>query len=128
MSIVGKSFTMLDNRKTPLASTLRLMITVTAFAAAAGSSAQSKTPGKTYCENEICHRVLTIAETEALIGRADWQLASFYDDCKLDKGNPCTALSSGEKFRPQLRRTMPPARSILMGRQFQCSTRRRNVV
>ena len=76
------------------------MITVTAFAAVAGSSVQSKTPGKTYCENEVCHRVMTIAETEALIGKAVWQLASFYDDCKLDKGNPCTALSSGEKFQP----------------------------
>ena len=76
------------------------LIAVTAFATGAASSAQAKTPGKTYCENEVCHRVMTIAETEALIGIADWQLASFYDDCTRDKGNPCTALSSGEKFQP----------------------------
>ena len=88
-----------NNHNTFLSSSLRL-IAVTAFATGAASSAQAKTPGKTYCENEVCHRVMTIAETEALIGIADWQLASFYDDCTRDKGNPCTALSSGEKFRP----------------------------
>jgi rare lipoprotein A len=87
------------NHNAFLSSRLRL-IAVTAFATGAALSAQAKTPGKTYCENEVCHRVMTIAETEALIGIADWQLASFYDDCKRDKGNPCSALSSGEKFRP----------------------------
>jgi rare lipoprotein A len=76
------------------------LIALIAIATAAASSAQAKTPGKTYCENDVCHRVMTIAETEALIGIADWQLVSFYDDCTRDKGNPCTALSSGEKFQP----------------------------
>ena len=91
---------MLNNYSTFRSSKLSLVIAVTAFTTAAGSSAQTKTPGKTYCENEVCHRVMTVGETEALIGITDWPLASFYDDCKSDKGNPRTALSSGEKFRP----------------------------
>jgi rare lipoprotein A len=97
---VTEDVQMLNTHDTFRSSKLRLMIAVMAFAVAAASSAQAKTPGKTYCENEVCHRVLTLAETEALIGIAVWQLASFYDDCKRDKGNPCTALSSGEKFLP----------------------------
>lgn len=76
------------------------LIASMAIATVAAGSAQAKTPGKTYCENDVCHRVMTIAETEALIGIADWQLVSFYDDCTRDKGNPCTSLSSGEKFQP----------------------------
>lgn len=29
-------------------------------------------------------------------------LASYYDDCRVDKYNPCTRLSSGEEHRPDL--------------------------
>jgi rare lipoprotein A len=80
---------------------------VTATAALAGlvsaeSAALAKTPGKTYCINGVCHRVKTIAEMESLVGHEEVVVASYYDDCKIDKHNPCTALSSGEDFRPDL--------------------------
>jgi rare lipoprotein A len=65
-------------------------------------AALAKTPGKTYCFNGVCHRVKTIAEMETLIGHEEVVVASYYDDCKVDKHNPCTALSSGEEFRPDL--------------------------
>jgi rare lipoprotein A len=65
-------------------------------------AAQSKTPGKTYCINDVCHRVKTQAEMDKLVGFEETVVASYYDDCKVDKYNPCTALSSGEEFRPDL--------------------------
>jgi rare lipoprotein A len=68
----------------------------------AESAALAKTPGKTYCINGVCHRVKTIAEMESLVGHEEVVVASYYDDCKIDKHNPCTALSSGEDFRPDL--------------------------
>jgi rare lipoprotein A (peptidoglycan hydrolase) len=62
--------------------------------------AEAKTPGKTYCYKGTCHQVKTLAETAALIGRDENLTASFYDDCKVDRFNPCGLTSSGEKFRP----------------------------
>ncbi|MGE0023011.1 MAG: RlpA-like double-psi beta-barrel domain-containing protein [Hyphomicrobium sp.] len=62
----------------------------------------AKTPGKTYCYNGVCHRVRTKAETEALVGFEEIVTASFYDDCKVDKNNPCQPLSSGEEMRADL--------------------------
>ena len=62
----------------------------------------AKKPGSTYCFNDVCHRVQTIAEANALVGREESVLASFYDDCKVDPGNPCTRLSSGEELRADL--------------------------
>ena len=67
-----------------------------------GSGALAKTPGKTYCYNEICHRVKTVAEMQTMVGYEEVVVASYYDDCKVDKMNPCTKLSSGEDFRPDL--------------------------
>ncbi len=64
------------------------------------SSADAKTPGKTYCFNGICHRVNTIAEMVKLVGRDTTFKTSFYDDCKRDRFNPCGLTSSGEVFRP----------------------------
>ncbi|HEY8276576.1 MAG TPA: RlpA-like double-psi beta-barrel domain-containing protein [Methyloceanibacter sp.] len=64
--------------------------------------ASAKKPGSTYCFNGICHRVQTLAETKMLIGREETVRASFYDDCKVDRGNPCTKLSSGEELRADL--------------------------
>lgn len=80
---------------------------VMAIAALAGlvsadSATIAKTPGKTYCINGVCHRVKTVAEMESLVGYEEVVVASYYDDCKIDKHNPCTALSSGEDFRPDL--------------------------
>lgn len=62
--------------------------------------ASAKTPGKTYCFNGVCHRVHTIAEMIPMVGRDQTFKASFYDDCKVDRYNPCGLTSSGEKFHP----------------------------
>jgi rare lipoprotein A len=68
---------------------------------ATGGDALAKTPGKTYCFYKTCHRVKTIAETEALMGRDLNVTASFYDQCKKDRYNPCGLTSSGEVFHPE---------------------------
>ena len=62
--------------------------------------ARAKTPGKTYCYNRICHRVLTLAETRRAIGKRRSVVASYYSDCKVDRYNPCGLTSSGALFRP----------------------------
>lgn len=64
------------------------------------NQAEAKTPGKTYCYKGTCHQVKTLVETVALIGRDETLTSSYYDDCKLDRYNPCGLTSSGEKFRP----------------------------
>ena len=63
-----------------------------------GSHAEAKTPGKTYCFHGKCHRVKSIAETEALVGTEETLTASHYDSCKRDRYNPCGLTSSGEAF------------------------------
>lgn len=65
----------------------------------AAVTAEAKTPGSTYCFYRTCHRVKTIAETEALVGTKEVLEASHYDDCKRDRYNPCGLTSSGEPFR-----------------------------
>lgn len=67
-----------------------------------GGVAAAKTPGKTYCYNGVCHRVKTRAEMDSLVGFEEVVVASYYDDCKVDKNTPCTPISSGEEFRPDL--------------------------
>ena len=79
-----------------------MAIAVLAGLVSADSATLAKTPGKTYCINGVCHRVKTVAEMESLVGYEEVVVASYYDDCKIDKHNPCTALSSGEDFRPDL--------------------------
>lgn len=64
------------------------------------TEAEAKTPGKTYCFYGKCHRVKTIAETQALVGKEETLMASHYDSCKRDRYNPCGLTSSGEKFNP----------------------------
>ena len=64
------------------------------------NEAAAKTPGSTYCFYKTCHRVKTLAETRAMVGREHTLPASFYDDCKADRYNPCGLTSSGETFRP----------------------------
>ena len=84
------------NNAASLASTV-----IIACAVAMGTlpaTALAKKPGATYCINGICHRVKTVDEVKAEVGLEVTQGASFYDDCKIDKGNPCTPLSSGEEF------------------------------
>lgn len=63
-------------------------------------SAEAKTPGKTYCFNGVCHRVLSIPEMVAIVGQDQTFQASYYDDCRRDRYNPCGLTSSGEAFRP----------------------------
>lgn len=69
-------------------------------AVSASTPAEAKTPGTTYCFNTICHRVLTLQTTAALIGREIEHETSYYDGCKQDVFNPCGLTSSGEVFRP----------------------------
>src|SRR5688572_25608068 len=64
----------------------------------AADKAEAKTPGKTYCFYGKCHRVKTIAETEALVGTEETVRASHYDSCKRDRYNPCGLTSSGAVF------------------------------
>jgi len=60
--------------------------------------ASAKTPGKTYCFSGVCHRVLTLAETRAQVGRVRSVLASYYNDCRADRFNPCGLTASGALF------------------------------
>ncbi len=72
---------------------------VSALAAvAAAAPANAKTPGSTYCFYKTCHRVQSIAETQALVGQDMTLVASHYDSCKRDRYNPCGLTSSGERF------------------------------
>ena len=81
----------------------RAVLTLVAAAVTAGATAASaKTPGKTYCYNNLCHRVKTPTEMDKLVGFEETVTASFYEDCKVDKHNPCSLLSSGEEMRADL--------------------------
>jgi rare lipoprotein A len=89
------------------ASALRAAVGAVAVGAAGGialiassGTAEAKIPGKTHCYFGICHRVKTLPETERLVGTRSLVHASFYDDCKVDRFNPCTLTSSGEVFKP----------------------------
>lgn len=63
-----------------------------------GDTAEAKTPGKSYCFYGKCHRVKSIAETQALVGKDEIVHASHYDSCKRDRYNPCGLTSSGAVF------------------------------
>jgi rare lipoprotein A len=63
------------------------------------SIADAKSPGHRHCAVGVCHRVMTLAETEAQIGKVRRLTASHYDDCHHDRFNPCGLTSSGEVFR-----------------------------
>lgn len=75
-------------------------IAVMALTVKTTTPAEAKTPGSTYCYFGVCHRVKTIEETRALVGREQSIVASHYDDCRRDRHNPCGLTSSGERFRP----------------------------
>ena len=84
---------------------LACIASIVAFAAVAipatiSTPVEAKTPGKTYCFVGKCHRVKTIAETQALVGKEEAITASHYDDCSKDRFNPCGLTSSGERFHP----------------------------
>lgn len=63
-------------------------------------TADAKIPGKTHCYFGICHRVKTLPEMQKLVGSRVVVNASFYDDCRVDRFNPCSLTSSGEVFKP----------------------------
>ncbi len=75
-------------------------VAAVAIPATMTSPAEAKTPGKTYCFVGKCHRVKTIEETQALVGKEESITASHYDDCSKDRFNPCGLTSSGERFHP----------------------------
>ena len=78
-----------------------LFLSTAAIALVPGTtSVEAKILGGTHCYFGICHRVKTIAETQKLVGVMTTVKASFYDDCKVDRFNPCTLTSSGEVFKP----------------------------
>ena len=75
-------------------------VAAVAIPATTSTPVEAKTPGKTYCFVGKCHRVKTIAETQALVGKEESITASHYDDCSKDRYNPCGLTSSGERFHP----------------------------
>jgi rare lipoprotein A len=77
------------------------LLAAAVVAIGASSTAEAKGPGQTYCFYKKCHRVKTIAETQALVGRDLRIVASHYDSCKKDRFNPCGLTSSGERFAPE---------------------------
>ena len=72
------------------------------FDAAAAPTADAKSPGARYCFNGYCHRVGTLAQTDTVVGWRGYVLASYYDNCHLDRLNPYGLTSSGATFRPGL--------------------------
>ncbi|MBK9079233.1 MAG: hypothetical protein IPL91_08965 [Hyphomicrobium sp.] len=62
----------------------------------------AKTPGAVHCFGGWCHRVNTVDEMDGMVGRRGMLLASYYDDCRRDRFNPCGLTSSGAVFRPDL--------------------------
>jgi rare lipoprotein A len=63
------------------------------------TDAEAKRPGGKHCYGGTCHRVMTLDETQALVGKLRKLRASHYDDCRRDRFNPCGLTSSGEPFR-----------------------------
>jgi rare lipoprotein A (peptidoglycan hydrolase)/cytoskeletal protein CcmA (bactofilin family) len=58
----------------------------------------AKFPGKVHCYRGVCHRVMTIDETERLIGNTRTVITTFYDDPRVDRFNRGQYTSSGERF------------------------------
>jgi rare lipoprotein A len=62
--------------------------------------AEAKTPGTIHCYGGWCHRINSIDEMDGMVGRRGVVTASYYDDCRRDRFNPCGLTSSGAVFRP----------------------------
>lgn len=77
-----------------------VLVPIFMFGLGASHAVDAKAPGARYCFVGVCHRVMTLAETRAVIGRPTMAVTSFYDDCRRDPYNPCGLTSSGEAFRP----------------------------
>jgi rare lipoprotein A len=66
--------------------------------AAFAAAAEAKAPGKRHCYKGVCHRVMTLPETRAALGKMKKLVASHYDHCRKDRFNPCGLTSSGARF------------------------------
>lgn len=75
-------------------------LAIVGFTAIATTPAAAKAPGQQHCYGGICHRVMTLGQTAAAIGKVRRISTSHYDDCSRDRFNPCGLTSSGEVFRP----------------------------
>jgi rare lipoprotein A len=75
-------------------------VTLSIFAIADIGSADAKTPGTVHCYGGFCHRINSIDEMDGMVGRRGFVTASYYDDCRRDRFNPCGLTSSGAIFRP----------------------------
>ena len=64
-------------------------------------AAVAKSPGATHCFNNVCHRVLTLKETAAQVGRIATVNASHYGAPGNDAYNPRAETSSGAIFDPK---------------------------
>ncbi len=78
----------------------RCVLLAATMLAALASTAEAKLPGSVHCFNDICHRVRTVAETEARRGLVESVVASFYDAPDRDRFNPRSETSSGARFDP----------------------------
>jgi rare lipoprotein A (peptidoglycan hydrolase)/cytoskeletal protein CcmA (bactofilin family) len=74
------------------------ILSILSVIATTASPVLSKTPGEVHCYHVTCHRVLTIAETQSLIGSTRILVASYYDDPRVDRFNTGELTSSGERF------------------------------
>lgn len=81
-------------------SALARVSTVAVMLAGLIVAAEAKLPGAVHCYNDICHRVRTVAETEARRGIVEPLVASFYDAPERDRFNPRSETSSGARFDP----------------------------
>lgn len=86
-------------RSTARSAHTRLAVAAVAMAALFQPAA-AKLPGSVHCFNDICHRVRTVAETEARRGIVEPLIASFYDSPERDRFNPRMETSSGARFDP----------------------------
>lgn len=89
----------MDGRCRVQAKRIFLLVAFSILAGLTFEAAVSKTPGKTFCFLGTCHRVKTIPEMQALVGKTVTLHASHYDDPKRDRYNPSNITSSGEFFR-----------------------------
>ena len=81
---------------------LRCVMAVAVALTLMATASDAKSPGATYCFGGWCHRVSTLSEMDSVVGRRGFVNASYYDDCRRDRFNPCGLTSSGAVFRPDL--------------------------
>ena len=58
----------------------------------------AKAPGVSHCYKGVCHRVRTVGQTRAIVGRTQTIETSYYDIPGVDRFNTGTFTSNGERF------------------------------